>query len=56
MTVKELIKKLKRYDENLEVDGVNGVEHYYKPIMEIVENKRGASVVQTGYKSTIRIN
>ena len=56
MTIKELIEKLKQYDENLEVVGVNSIEYYYKPITEIVENERAVSAVQTGYKNTIRIN
>lgn len=56
MTVKELIEKLKKYDENLEVVGVNSIEYYYMPITEIVENGNAISAVQTGYKNTIRIN
>ena len=39
MTVKELIEKLKQYDENLEVVGVNNIEYYWKPITEVVENR-----------------
>ena len=30
MTVKELIDKLKQYDENLEVVGVSNIEYYYE--------------------------
>ena len=56
MTVKEFIEKLKQYDENLEVVGVNSIEYYYKPITEIVNNGGAVSLVQTGYKNTIRIN
>lgn len=56
MIVKELIEKLKQYDENLEVVGVNSIEYYYKPIIEIVENGNAVSAVQTGYKNTIIIN
>jgi hypothetical protein len=56
MTVKELIEKLKQYDENLEVVGVNSIEYYWKPITEIVENGGAVSVLQTGYKNTIKIN
>ena len=55
MTVKELIEKLKKYDENLEVVGVNSIEYYYMPITKIVENGNAISAVQTGYKNTIRI-
>ena len=56
MTVKELIEKLKQYDENLEVVGVNSIEYYYKPITEVVENGGAISAVQRGYKNTIKIN
>ena len=56
MTVKELIDKLKQYDENLEVVGVSSIEYYYKPIIEVVENGNAVSTIQTGYKNTIRIN
>ena len=56
MTVKELIEKLKQYDENLEVVGVNSIEYYYKPITEVVENGGAISAVHTGYKNTIKIN
>ena len=56
MTVKELIDKLKQYDENLEVVGVSSIEYYYKPIIEVVENDNAVSTIQTGYKNTIRIN
>lgn len=56
MTVKELIEKLKQYDENLEVVGVNNIEYYWKPITEVVENGNAVSLVQTGYKNTILIN
>lgn len=55
MTVKELIEKLKQYDENLEVVGINSIEYYYKPITEVVDNESAVSLVQTGYKNTIRI-
>ena len=56
MTVKELIEKLKQYDENLEVVGINSIEYYWKPITEVVENENAVGLVQTGYKNTIRIN
>ena len=56
MTVKELIEKLKQYDENLEVVGATSIEYYYKPIIEVVENGNAISAVQTGYKNTIRIS
>ena len=56
MTVKELIEKLKQYDENLEVVGVSNIEYYYKPIIEVVENGNAISALQTGYKNTIRIS
>lgn len=56
MTVKELIEKLKQYDENLEVVGISNIEYYWKPITEVVENGNAVSAHQTGYKNTIRIN
>ena len=56
MTVKELIEKLKQYDENLEVVGISSIEYYWKPITEAVENGGAVSLVQTGYKNTIRIS
>lgn len=59
MTVEELLKKLSKYNKDLEIVGIKGIlELEYKQITEVKvdENSSAVSLITTGWKDVLRIN